>query len=71
MIPEENMSNWRNGVNRFQLTPSFPDDVTASTLITAEAEQVHQIADCGTIQWNVGVVRIRHWIAEIVAAAAG
>ena len=36
-----------------------------------KAEQVHQIADRGTIQRNVRVVRVRHRIVEIVAAAIG
>ena len=36
-----------------------------------KAEQVHQIANRWTIQRNVGVVRVRYRIVEIVAAAIG
>jgi hypothetical protein len=40
-------------------------------VVVVKAEQVHQIADRWTIQRNVGIVRVRHRIVEIVAAAAG
>ena len=40
-------------------------------VVVVKAEQVHQIADRLTIQRNVGVVRVRHRIVEIVAAAVG
>ena len=41
------------------------------SVVVVKAEQVHQIADRWTIQRNVGVVRVRHRIVEIVAAAVG
>jgi hypothetical protein len=40
-------------------------------VVVIKAEQVHEIADRWTIQRNVGVVRVRHRIVQIVAAAIG
>lgn len=40
-------------------------------VVVVKAEQVHQIADRWTIQRNIRVVRVRHRIVEIVAAAIG
>jgi len=40
-------------------------------VVVVKAEQVHEIADRWTIQRNVGVVRVRYRIVEIVAAAVG
>src|SRR6266851_2325976 len=39
------------------------------SLVVAKVEQIHQIADRWTVQWNVGVLRAGYGIGEIVPAA--
>jgi hypothetical protein len=71
----------KNGANRRKTLPVNAiqaetqlrdlDSLLLLSVVVAEAEQVHQIADRWTIQGNVGIVRVRHRIVEIVAAAVG
>ena len=43
----------------------------AAAPVRSETEQVEQIADGGTVYWNVGVVPLRLRIGEVVATAIG
>ena len=71
----------RIGVNRRKTLPVDANQAETLLLdfmkplllpvVVVKAEQVHQIADRWTIQRNVGVVRVRYRIVEIVAAAIG
>ena len=49
-------------------TPLPSTSTTLSTLVV-EMEQVHHVADGGTVQRDVGVAPARFWIGEVVAAA--
>lgn len=49
----------------------FVGDFEYLAAVTSEAEQVEQIADGGTVYWNVGVVPLRLRIGKVVAAAIG
>lgn len=40
-------------------------------VVVVKAEQVHQIADSGSVQRNVGIAFAGDWVRQVVAAAIG